>query len=323
MKKNKVCILGGTGFIGIALIKKLISINVPIKIAYRSEPDLSEFHLLKGMLEFVHINDFFDQSLIDSFIEEDSIVVNLLYIWNQPEKNKRFIKALTNACDRARIKKFIQISTVAVYGRIDVKYVNEDVAPRPFSEYAKTKFNIERLLTEAAKKSSYELIILRPSTVFGDGSSALRKIVTEYQNNKIKYKLKKALFQFRTPNLVALNFVVNAIIFCMFKKSRKHIEIYNLSQDNAPNNTFMFICSVIEKISIRDFPISSNIKSLKAVFNLITFFILYALRRNIVKPYIYFECSAILNEGFSYDNDFSYELSQYINELMNERLNSL
>ena len=323
MKKNKVCILGGTGFVGLNIIKKLISMNVQIKIAYRSESDLSELFLLKDKIEFVCINDFFDQSLINSFIEENSFVVNLLYFWDQPEKNKLYIKGLINACEQSKIKRFIHISTAAIYGRVNTCIVNEEVVPNPYSSYAKIKYYTEKKLIEAAKKKNFEIIILRPAAIFGVGSYALKTLVQEYKFNKIKYQFKKILFGDRSMNLVSIGFVSDAVIFCMFKKSRECPEIYNISQDDSNQNSFYTITTLIENTSIQKNINFSNIKVFRSILNLILIIFLYFKRRNVIKINNKFDGSALLNQGFSYPLDFYFELSQYIIELMHERPNSL
>ena len=61
-------------------------------------------------------------------------------------------------------QKIIYASTISVYGeRIDQEYYNEDLLPRPFSPYAKSKYKAENFLLKYYKNKTW---ILRLAPVY-------------------------------------------------------------------------------------------------------------------------------------------------------------
>jgi nucleoside-diphosphate-sugar epimerase len=74
---------------------------------------------------------------------------------------------LLTAAKRAGVRRWIQLSSVGVYGPPTSLIVKEGTTPKPANEYERTKLVSDRLVDEACRRSNMEHVILRPSNVIG------------------------------------------------------------------------------------------------------------------------------------------------------------
>jgi nucleoside-diphosphate-sugar epimerase len=74
---------------------------------------------------------------------------------------------LLTAAKRAGVRRWIQLSSVGVYGPSTSLIVKEGTTPKPANEYERTKHVSDRLVDEACRRSNMEHVILRPSNVIG------------------------------------------------------------------------------------------------------------------------------------------------------------
>jgi len=79
--------------------------------------------------------------------------------------------SLYHACDQAKVRRFIQLSSAVVYGDRTGE-VNESMPVSPQDDYSRGKAKMEGLLIEAAARSATQLYILRPSIIYGPFSGA-------------------------------------------------------------------------------------------------------------------------------------------------------
>src|SRR5258708_24160078 len=67
-----------------------------------------------------------------------------------------------------RVRRWIQLSSVGVYGRgVREATVEEAAAPRPEGEYESTKAESDRLAARAPAPAAFQLGVLRPSIFVG------------------------------------------------------------------------------------------------------------------------------------------------------------
>jgi len=82
--------------------------------------------------------------------------------------NVTLTRKLAEAVLNAGVKKFIFISTIAVYGlRSSNKAIKENAELRPTTPYAETKLIAEQELIDMFCNSNTQLIILRPPLIYG------------------------------------------------------------------------------------------------------------------------------------------------------------
>jgi nucleoside-diphosphate-sugar epimerase len=113
---------------------------------------------------------------------------------------------------QGRVKRWVQLSSVGVYGLHRFGEVREDAAMNPGSTYERTKAEADRLIVKAAIDGAFECTILRPSIVFGSGMSnrSLRQLAE---------MVRSGLFFFIGPsgasaNYVPVDNVVDALLLC-------------------------------------------------------------------------------------------------------------
>jgi nucleoside-diphosphate-sugar epimerase len=235
-KKQTICILGGTGFIGRHLLKYLSKQNNIILKALTRKNDKTI--IFANNVQIV-LGDLMSYGSITKFLVPDSTVINLAYL-NQGtrEDNLKIIKNLTNACIDVDVKRLIHCSTAVVVGRSRDKLITEETVCKPVTQYERTKLTIENYLLERLKKHC-EIAILRPTSVFGPGGKNLMKLTNDLRDaNQFKNYLKSCLFATRNMNLVFIDNVVSALVFLMETSLRIDKDIFIISDDDSPKNNF-------------------------------------------------------------------------------------
>lgn len=176
-------ILGGTGFIGTALITQLKKYISASKIFVLGQNDQKLLNLenegitgVKGKLE--------NLSLIESIIERFDIktvvhlVSNLIPASNSEEFNREYQEVvlptikLINYCSRKNIKFVFFSSGGTVYGNLyDSVPIKENFETSPISYYGKSKKCIEDHIVREHEINNLQYLVLRPSNAYGPGQN--------------------------------------------------------------------------------------------------------------------------------------------------------
>ena len=85
-------------------------------------------------------------------------------------------RALVEAAAAAGVRRVVHCSTVGVHGDVEHPPANEDAPLRPGDEYQRSKLEGERLARAAAARTGLELVIARPSGIYGPGDRRLLKL---------------------------------------------------------------------------------------------------------------------------------------------------
>jgi nucleoside-diphosphate-sugar epimerase/predicted dehydrogenase len=174
-------VLGGTGFIGRALVKKLVESGRGVRVLAR-DPRSPHPELRLPGVEVVR-GDFTDTPTVEAALGGIEVVYHLArghgmkwaeYLKYDVEPTMR----LARACEKAGVKRFFYTSTIAIYwaGK-RAGTIREATPPHPgvtrTSLYARSKVEIEKQLLELGRSSSLEVAIFRPGVVIGRGGSPL------------------------------------------------------------------------------------------------------------------------------------------------------
>lgn len=130
------------------------------------------------------------------------------------------------AAASGRIGRWVQLSSVGVYGACGAVSVNEDTPLNPTNHYEKTKADSDRLVLAASASQAFPLVILRPSIVFGPG-------MPNRSLHQLASMIRRKLFFFIGPPGASANYIpvenlIDALIACGEHSSAPG-NIYNLS----------------------------------------------------------------------------------------------
>jgi len=178
MKKiESVLVTGGAGYVGSALIPKLLAKGYKVKVldlyiygtdvldSVKNSPNLKQ---IKG--------DIRDEALLAKEIPGCDAIIHLACISNDPsfELNPALAKSINydaflpmvKIAKKNKVKRFIYASSSSVYGIKEEEKVTEDLPLLPLTDYSKYKMLCEEVLTKE-RAPGFITLILRPSTVCG------------------------------------------------------------------------------------------------------------------------------------------------------------
>lgn len=158
-KKSIVTVIGGSGFVGIYVVRKLAGLGVRIQVISRNaQLKAGQLRTIDKVGQIALINcDVNDLAKLETHISKSDYVVNLVGIKASSGKlqsfeslHQSFPLKLASLCTKHKIKKLIHISALGVGDATD-------------SEYAQTKLAGEQALLNHFDNT----VILRPSVIFG------------------------------------------------------------------------------------------------------------------------------------------------------------
>ena len=214
MFKDKIILItGGTGSLGVALTKRLLSLDVKqIRIFSRNEfKQISmESEIKDERLRFL-IGDVRDQKRLKRAIEDVDIVFHTAAMKHVPkveynpfESIKTNVEGSQNvieACLENNVEKAICIGT--------------DKAVSPLNTYGATKLLMEKLFVNAQqysnpKKHPTKFIAVRYGNVFGSSGSVIPKFIQQLKNKEHLTITDEKMTRFSITMEQALDFILKA-----------------------------------------------------------------------------------------------------------------
>jgi len=212
-KNKKILITGGTGSLGTALTKRLLSMNVEqIRIFSRNEfKQISmESEIYDDRLRFL-IGDVRDQKRLRRAIEDVDIVFHAAALKHVPKIEYNPFEAIkTNvegsqnvidACLENDVERAVCIGT--------------DKAVSPLNTYGATKLLMEKLFVNAQqysnpKKHPTKFFAVRYGNVFGSSGSVIPKFIDQIKNNQSLTITDEKMTRFSITMQQALDFILKA-----------------------------------------------------------------------------------------------------------------
>jgi nucleoside-diphosphate-sugar epimerase/predicted dehydrogenase len=176
---STVLILGGTGFIGQALVRRLRADGYGVRLLTRN-PNACPIALLNLGVEVVR-GDFTQPASLDAALVGIESVIHLARgngkTWADYEKNDvEPTQALAELCLKHNIKRLVYTSSIAIYnaGKYN-QTINENTRPdRGMSRvapYTRSKVENEMRLLKLHQEKGLPVVITRPGVVLGRGGN--------------------------------------------------------------------------------------------------------------------------------------------------------
>lgn len=239
MKKRKILVTGGTGFIGSHLVEELVRNNLEVRIIARNKK--KSVQLFGDTVECIE-GDILETSKIEKAIEGVDVVFHLasiINVGNVPDEfyykvNVEGTENLLRACLKKGVKKIVFSSSVNVYPPLSNSPFTEDSMCDPDEILGKTKLEAENRIKKICENSDLEFINLRIARVYGPRDFSLLKLFRQI-NSGFFLMIGKG----------------KGIIQPVFVKDVVDALILSLEKEEIKNETFIIAGS--EAITKRDF----------------------------------------------------------------------
>lgn len=277
-----VIVIGGTGFIGSALSKRLLDLEIPHVIVSRKKPQNIQFS--------TPIQSFIQADVTDSQnLWVHDIVKSIQHLYPFPQiylvhcgglvnptakdsdfhlQNLVAVKNLILAAKTIKIDRFVHISSSSIYmglsDRLEIRE-NEVDPQKIMGSYALSKWNSEQELNKEsqADPSGFKIVALRPQLVYGLGE---RVFLPALLSQASSFGLPKTSPRGPITSMTGLNNLVDAILLSFTSTMESRMEIYNIT-DGQNINLLEAIeeISKIHKVPFRTFKINRNLLRLAAI----------------------------------------------------------
>jgi nucleoside-diphosphate-sugar epimerase len=164
----KVSVIGGSGFVGTCFCQRLADRQIAFEII-----DISPSQRFADRYRFGDVRDI--DTLRHAVTGDIVVLLAAVHRDDVTDKAEYFKTNVIGAenvaiiCAEKRIKKIVFTSSVAVYGFAQ-PITGEDGPIAPFNEYGRTKYQAEEALRKWQGLEGNQLIIVRPTVVFGEGN---------------------------------------------------------------------------------------------------------------------------------------------------------
>lgn len=163
----KICVIGGSGFVGSRLLPKLLEIGVVSIFDKRESPFFPHLTSLIDIRDKNGLNEKLkDFDLVVHLAAEhtDNVSPTSLYY----DVNVTGTRNILDAMVANRIHRLVFFSSVSVYG-LNKPNPDENYPKEPSNHYGKSKLMAENLILEWSKNGEHNnAIIIRPTVIFGE-----------------------------------------------------------------------------------------------------------------------------------------------------------
>lgn len=167
MHASRVCIVGGSGFVGHAITVQLVKAGYTVNILSRNR----EKHRDQIVLPTVAVTEgnVYDPEFLSTSFRAADVVINLVGILNERGRNGsgferahvELAQLVVNVCKHAGVKRLLHMSALHA----------SQAAP---SHYLRTKGKAEKMVLSSASPD-FNVTVFRPSVIFGPDDSFINR----------------------------------------------------------------------------------------------------------------------------------------------------
>lgn len=167
----EILVIGGSGFIGTRLVDDLLRnpkcvVKIYDKVVSDKYPKLTILGDVREQNDLIIACEGIDIIFNLAAEHADNVTPISLY----EDVNVNGAKNIIHAAQVNEVKSIVFTSTVAIYG-LNRGTPDESMAPMPFNEYGRTKYEAEKYFVKWAEDDEENsLTILRPAVVFGEAN---------------------------------------------------------------------------------------------------------------------------------------------------------
>lgn len=164
----KICIVGGSGFVGTRLISNLKldhAVQNLDKAASVTHADISEIADVREPKTFSGKFKGMDAVVLLAAEHRDDVTPTSLYY----DVNVQGMKHILAEMDASGVKTMVFTSSVAIYGMNQASPPEESSSVAPFNHYGKSKWEAEEVLNEwIGQGEGRNALVVRPTVIFGE-----------------------------------------------------------------------------------------------------------------------------------------------------------
>ena len=177
----RVLVTGATGFTGGHLARTLQRRGYGVTALVRDSSRAADLEH-EGIA--LAPGDLRDRTSVQRAVNGCEVVYHIAAIYRQaglPEAeyrkvNAESVRTLIEVAHASGVRRVVHCSTVGVHGDVERPPANEDAPLRPGDVYQRTKLEGEQEARDAAARTGTELVIARPSGIYGPGDRRLLKL---------------------------------------------------------------------------------------------------------------------------------------------------
>ena len=194
MTTGSVLVTGGTGFLGRALVERLLGVGNHVKALARSDASTVELAALGG--EPVR-GDVLDLEALAAAMRGCDVVYHAAganaFCARDPspmfEVNVHGSRNVVRAAARADVRRVVYTSSAATLGEAGGTIGSEESPHRGWflSDYERSKFEAERAVFATARETGLEVVSVNPASVQGPGrATGSARLLLDYLNGRLK-----------------------------------------------------------------------------------------------------------------------------------------
>ncbi len=229
-------ITGSTGFVGRALIKSLNQKGISSLCVIRDNKYINDFE------RTFEISDLSDNNNWSPILTDIDVIIHCaarVHVMNDKASNPleefrnvntRATLNLAKQASNSGVKRFVFISSIKVGGEISQvgNPLTEDSEYVPSDPFGLSKYEAEKQLLELAERSEMEVVIIRPTLIYGPGVKANFETMMKWASKPIPLPF-GAINNKRS--LVSIDNLISFIEVCLTHPNAKN-EIFYVNDGN-------------------------------------------------------------------------------------------